>query len=82
MTGVEPVDTTGEVAGVWGPVVTGGRGGDTGTESDPRAPVDCADINHCILRRGGPRRGNYGRFSMTVLEQPTADAAAVLSQIS
>lgn len=53
VTGVEPVETTGEDVGVWGPVVAGGRGGDTGTESDPRAPVGVADINHCILLRRG-----------------------------
>lgn len=44
------IDTTGEVVGVWGPVVTGGTGVDTGTESDPRAPVGGADINHCLER--------------------------------
>lgn len=50
----DPAETAGEVSGVWGLDVTGGFGGGTGTESDPRAPEAGADINHCILRRKPP----------------------------
>lgn len=46
--GAGPLDTTGGGVGVWGPVEAGGAGGDTGTESDPRAPVDEADINQYL----------------------------------
>lgn len=46
--GAGPVETTGGGVGVWGPVEAGGAGGDTGTESDPRAPVDEADINQYL----------------------------------
>lgn len=50
--GAGPVETTGGGVGVWGPVETGGAGGGTGTESDPRAPVDEADINQYLVFHG------------------------------